>query len=325
MLIARWQLAYLGISDRAVRIRVAQRGWDRRGWGVLGLPAEETEFRALAAVVLAYSKPTHATDRVHAKVVAGADVVDALVELAMGGGQVVAGRSALWLHGIAPKPDRHVLRLTTGNGTAARSDVLIRRGPVTGEITRVHGLPVVDVEQAFIEAAGMPLELSRVALHHELARLLATADRLRKTTIERLCRRLDESGRVVGGPALRRVIADLRGELSHSGTEKKARVIVQKVLAQHGLVLHPRPFAVDHAGRTVGEADLAAVEIKLDVEIDGPHHWLPPQQAKDQIRDRLMRRAGWEVERFPTELVDLRPVVFAAQVEECVRFRLGLQ
>ncbi|HVM20967.1 MAG TPA: hypothetical protein VM307_13495 [Egibacteraceae bacterium] len=36
-----------------------------------------------------------------------------------------------------------------------------------------------------------------------------------------------------------------------------------------------------------------------------------------------MRRAGWEVERFGTELIDLDPQKFAAEVAECVRARLA--
>ena len=323
MLVARWQLMYLGVSERALRLRIANHGWERRGWGVVALPAEETEVRRLTALVLAYSKPTHASDRAHAKVTAGTCEVEALVEVALGAGQFVAGRSALWLRGIGPVPDQHVLRLTSGNGTAARGAVLIRRGPVTGEVTHVDGLPTVDIEQSFIEAAGMPGRLSPAALHHELTRLIATADRRRATTLDRLATRLATSGRVVGGPALRLALADLRGELSHSAAERRARAAVQQVLRRYGLRLHPRPFGVEHGGRTVGEADLAVVELCLDIEVDGPHHLLPDQQAKDRARDRLLRRAGWEVERFPTELIDLRPVVFAAQVDECVRFRLG--
>lgn len=191
-------------------------------------------------------------------------------------------------------------------------------------MTRLVGLPVVDVEQAFIDAAAGDGELTAVQLHHRLTRLIATADAKRATTLDRLDGRIQELGRFVGRPALLRAIRDLRGELSHSATEAKARHIVAKVLAKYAFVLHPRPYAVNLGTRTVGEADLAILPLCLDIEIDGPHHLMPAQSAKDQVRDRWMRRAGWDVERFSTELVDLSPVTFAAQVEECVRFRLGL-
>jgi very-short-patch-repair endonuclease len=79
---------------------------------------------------------------------------------------------------------------------------------------------------------------------------------------------------------------------------------------------------VDHLGRRVGEADIAVFEITLDIEIDGPHHRMPEQREADQARDRLVRRAGWEVERFPTELVEQQPVVFRARVQEAIKHRL---
>ena len=160
-------------------------------------------------------------------------------------------------------------------------------------------------------------------LHHQLTKLIATADAKRKTTLTFLGARLAAAPRFIGAPALRDAIADLKGELSHSDTEKEARAAVTKVAARYGLRLHPRPFAVELQGRILGEADLAIVEICLDIEIDGPHHLLPAQVEKDHLRDRRMRRAGWEVERFSTDLIDLSPVTFAARVDECIRFRLG--
>ena len=323
LLITTWQLAFLGVSDHALRDRIAHHGWRRKGWGVVALPGEDTDHARLAALVLAYSKPTGALDRVQAMMATGVAEVDALVEVAFDAGQAVCGQSALWLHGIAPRRSKHAIRLTAAGGKAARTGATLRRGPATGSLARVHGLPVVDVEQAFMDLAAGEKGGSPAALHHKLTKLIATADGMRKTDLDRLSKRLESAPRFVGVPALRRAIADLRGELSHSATEKKARAMVAVILGKYGLQLEPRPYGVDHGGRTVGEADLAVLAICLDIEIDGPPHLLPAQQQKDQLRDRLMRRAGWEVERFSTELVDLRPVTFAARVEECVRFRLG--
>ena len=323
LLITTWQLAYLGVSDHALRNRIAHHGWRRKGWGVVALPGNDTDLARLAALVLAYSKPTGAAERVRTKIATGTSEVDALLEVALDAGQAVCGPSALWLYGVASKPSPHAIRLTRAGGKAVRTGAMLWRGPATDALTRVHGLPVVDVEQAFFDLAAGKDGTSAVALHHQLTKLIATADRTRKTNADALAKRLISAPRFIGGPALRRAIADLKGELSHSATEKKARSIVRKILSKHNLVLHPRPFRVDHGRRTVVEADLAVVTICLDIEIDGPHHLLPVQQRKDQLRDRWMRRAGWEVERFSTELVDLWPVTFAARVEECVRFRLG--
>lgn len=324
MLIAVWQLRVLGVSDAELAERIAHHGWSRKGVGVVAVPGPDTDHRRLAVVVLAYSRPTRADQRVAARMAEGAAEVDALVEVAMTSGQVVTGISALWLHGIAARPATHTIRLTKKTGVEARAGVRLRLGPVSGVIRRIEGLPVADVEQAFIDASAGDDGLSALYLHHELTKLIATADRRRSTTLETLSVRLEDAGRFVGKPALRRAIADLKGKLSHSATERKAREIVAKVLAKYDLELHPRPYAVQLGGRTVGEADLAVLAICLDIEIDGPHHLLPAQVHTDQIRDRWMRRAHWEVERFSTELIDLWPVKFAAQVDDCIRFRLAL-
>lgn len=324
LLVTRWQLRFLGISDAELRERIANHGWNRKGAGVIALPGPETDYRKLAVAVLAYCRPAHAAQRVAKRIAAGESEVDAIVDEALSCGQVVSGASALWLHGIGRKPATHTIRLTKKAGIAARPGVCLRLGRLTGSVNRSNGLPVVDVEQAFIDAAAGDDGVSAVQLHHELTRLIATADRKRATTLDALTLRVDQAGRFVGRPALRRAIADLKGELSHSATEKKARKIVAAVLAKYDLELHPRPYKVEAAGKTLGEADLAVLGICLDIEIDGPHHLLPTQIHKDQLRDRFLRRHGWEVERFSTELVDLWPVKFAAQVEECVRFKLGL-
>ncbi len=75
--------------------------------------------------------------------------------------------------------------------------------------------------------------------------------------------------------------------------------------------------------RCVGEADIAIVPLRLDIEVDGPHHRFLEQRQKDDERDRLMRRAQWEVERFPDSLVNHRPRVFVARVREAVEARMA--
>ena len=122
---------------------------------------------------------------------------------------------------------------------------------------------------------------------------------------------------------LRLVLVDLRGQLSHSDAEAKGRAMARDIATSLGLTGSSRPQAVDHLGRRAGEADVAILEIKLDIEIDGPHHDEPAQQHADILRDRMMRRAGWEVERFSTALVDLQPTVFRARVREAIEHRLN--
>jgi hypothetical protein len=297
MMITMWQLRAIAISEHAVRKRISEHGWKRMGRGIIALPTVDMPYRKLAAEVLSHSRPTRAGERVTARTEMGENLVDVLVDEALNAGQAVTGLSALWLHGIGPKTSTHSIRLARPVGSAARSTSNIRIGQWTGDVVWIGGLPVVDVAQAFMDAAAGDGEMSAMALHHQLTKFIATADGQRKVTLEALEGRVAAVSRFVGAPALRRAIDDLKGELSHSATEKKGRGTIARVAARYGLQSHPRPFAVTVQGRTIGEADIAILQICLDFEIDGPHHLLPTQRDKDQLRDRRMRRAGWEVER----------------------------
>ena len=322
LVIATWQLSFLGISDHALGERIRSHGWRRLGNGVVALPGTMSPIRRLTFAVLSYSHPVGVAQRVEQAAEQTGNIVEALVAVAMGAGPAVSGRSALWLHGITDAPGQDWLRLPAKAGHAPRNGVRLRYGNATGTLVARQGLPVVDVPQALKDVAGCQ-QTPPLRLHHELTKTIATADALRLVTLQAVEQRLGADARFVGAPKLRRAVADLRGELSHSATEKVARAIAREVLDRYGLALHPRPYPVTLGGRTVGEADLPVVSIKLDFEIDGPHHLFPAQREKDQLRDRWMRRASWEVERFPTDLVDLHPAKFAAAVDECIRFRLG--
>lgn len=318
--VAVWQAAVLGISEHALRGRVGAHGWARRWAGVVSFPGAEGPLHDLAAALLAYSRPTSGAARVADLVAGGTPVVDALVSAGLDAGPRVCGQSALALSDVAPPPPEPWLRLPDRYGHAPKSGVRIRYGDCPGRAVWVRGLPCVDVAQGFIDAAPAEDEESSTQRHHRLSRWLAAADARRVLTAAQLERRIAPPRSFYGAPALRRVVADVKGELSHSGTERRARRLAAPVLAAFGLRLEPRPYLVEVQGTRLGEADLAVVRIRYDIEIDGPHHLLPAQRLKDERRDQLMRRrAGWEVERFSTELIDLRPAVFKARVGDAVR------
>ena len=321
--VTTWQLGMCGIGRTAIAERVKQRVLTRRHRGVLEFQGDPLPIRDLAAAVLAYSRPVGAAARVEQLQQDGLTRDAAIARAAVDSGQLLCGPSALWLHGVRDWDDEIWLRLPEGKGNATRGAIHFRHGAPTGEVAWVQGLPAVDIEQAFLDLPGCWRHLSPRQLHYRLTTTLSAADARRKTTIEQVETRMAEAGRILGSRALAEAILDLRGELTHSGREKRARRIVEEVLAPHGLILHPRPYAVTYEGRCVGEADLGVVAIKLDIEVDGPHHDRPAQQAKDRERDKYMRRAGWEVERLSTELLDVSPKVFAARVDDAVRHRLA--
>jgi very-short-patch-repair endonuclease len=48
-------------------------------------------------------------------------------------------------------------------------------------------------------------------------------------------------------------------------------------------------------------ADFACPELRLLVEVDGPHHRHPAQRGKDHRRDEILAGQGWQTIRIPTE------------------------
>lgn len=324
LVVTTGQLELLGLSRQSIARRATSDGWRRWTPGVYLLPGPITPLRKLAAAILGHGRPANSLEQLveHQMEHQNESLVEAVSAVALGSGNVVCGMSAAWLHGLGKPPNQSWIRVGTHCGRSARRNVRLCHGTYSGCVVWIEGLPVVDVEQALMDIAGMTDDSSK-QLHHRLTKLIATADALRKTNLDHLEVRIARSPNFRGRPALQRACLDLRGELSHSATEAEARAIVTRVLSRFGLQLEPRPHPVHLAGRIVGEADLAVVEILLDLEVDGPHHLLPAQRAEDDARDRLVRRANWTVERYSTELIDLSPQVFEALVTDTVQHLLA--
>lgn len=320
-LIATWQAEMVGVPRQALARRVRTQGWPRVFRGVTGLPSGPDPLRPLAAAVLAYARPTGGALRV-----APTDDDDALIKevvhAALGAGQAVSGRSGAWLHGFATSPKMHELWLPQSSGRVTRPDIRLRYGgQAAGAIQLVAGLPTLDPTGCVIETARTPIGTMDQRVD-EIVWQMSRADSKRLLTIDRVEQQLDDLGPCCGRDVLERAIAQARGKLSHSRPESRGRDLVAEALAPLGLAAEPRPHAVLHEGRLIAEADIAVLCIRLDIEVDGPHHRFIDQQLKDQQRDRLMRRARWEVERFWTELVDHHPKVFIARVREAAQRRI---
>ncbi len=314
--LARWQLCLAGASSKAVKARCADHGWRSGEFGTVWLPGPLDPIRRLTSAVLAYSRPRSGPERVRAREAAGDDAETALVRAALDAGQTVCGPSAAWLHGLSEPPQEQWLRLPGRTGHTRQQGVRLRYGPPTSVVWK-EGLPVADVHQMIADVA-VAIGHSRGA-RYELGKLVALGHAKRLTTPQQFGDWLAEVGAVDGALLCNEVVADLLGETVHSETERRARELARQVLEPYGLQLHPHPFRVDLDGRPAGEADLAVVELRYDIEVDGPHHLLPQQIAKDRARDRLMREAGWVVERFAAEEIDLRPHEFKRAIDRTIR------
>ncbi len=326
MLFTTWQAEAVGVHRSTVSARVRRQGWPRYERGVTGWPGDDPPLRRLAALVLAYARPTAGASRIELPQPELQQDVSAhalgVAAAALRAGHVISGRSGAWLHGFGPTPKEHEIWLPPRSGRAIRQGAVLRYGgAVAGDTVWIHNLPVFDPVGCIIETARTPVGTFSARVD-EVVWQISKADALRVVTIDSLEDRALDLGAFTGCEVLRAAIGQARGTLSHSRTEQRARALAREAVAPLGLDISSRPYAVRIDGCLIGEADIAVPAIRFDIEIDGPHHRLVAQRTKDQERDRLLRRAGWEVERFTIELVRDRPKVFVARVRDAAQARL---
>jgi hypothetical protein len=261
-------------------------------------------------------------------------------------GSLVVVRDGLFVHGASPEtPER-----LAGLGILANKE----RAVVTGALAvRWHGVPVagsfpVDLvipegdAAALLEGVrvrrsshlhgvrceerlGLPVvplawalgDLARDISDRQLATVIAAAIGLGLITLDGLISSFTVRPKFPGSARLRRVIDQLAGDMAFSGTELRAARHLRRA-GYPVLLNHP---VLDGSGRLIRKADLALLDIPLDLEVDGPHHWLPHQAAIDRRQDASMRDNRWVVERVPVYDVDEDLDVVIRVVERVLRRR----
>lgn len=209
---------------------------------------------------------------------------------------VVSGALAVRWHGVTVR-GHHPVDLVIPEGRAAVpvQGVRIRR---SSHLDRVrlddrYGLPTVPLWWAIGD-------LARDVTDRVLATVIADAIGKRLLTLTALTESFQVRHRFTGSGRLRRVCEQLASDLPFSGTEARAARHLRA--AGHPVLLnHP---VVDGRGRMIRMADLALLSVPLDLEIDGPHHWLPHQAAADRRGDASLRDLRWTVERVAVYDVD---------------------
>lgn len=322
-IIAPWQLRLMGIRHRTQLDGAMKYGWRCSHFDMIALPGEMSQIRRLAAAILAYSRPRSGPARVAALEEAGVERPVAIARAALEAGQSACGPSAAWMHEAAEFSAEHWIRLPGRSGHIKRQGVQLRYG-APAVIQWKQGLPVGDPNQTIADLAACA-DGKFAAEHDRLCRQIAKADRLRLTSPKLLRDWLDAAGPIDGAALLGSALDAVEGRLNHSEPEGLARELVTEVLRPYGLTLHPRPYEVWHQGHCIAEADLAVVELRYDIEVDGPHHLLPAQIDADQVRDRRLRQARWTVDRFSTAMIETRPREVAAAVDATVRQLLALR
>jgi very-short-patch-repair endonuclease len=94
--------------------------------------------------------------------------------------------------------------------------------------------------------------------------------------------------------------------------------VVRDVAGARGLSVHPRPLAIRDGTHIVAEADIAVPELRHDIEIDGPHHRLLAQRARDRRRDATLAELtdSWTVSRYDVDLIDADRAAFRRLVDD---------
>lgn len=322
-LVATWQLVELGVPSGTLSARAQREGWRQVHRGVWALPGSvDSPQQRLMAAVLALGAPTSEARALLGRVACAlrdgrlrpGRVVPSTFSRCPVLGVQVAGPWAAYVLGIASEPRLPpTLAVPSGRALGALDNVEVHGTRWFDDATRarVGLMPVTAVDVTLCD-------LGRWHDEERVATVIATACRLRRTSIERVARELDRRGRFPGCGVVRDAVRGLRGELVHSQAERLAR----RALLELGLRPHPRPLDLVVDGRVIAQADIPFVAERLDVEIDGPHHFLAEQAAKDRVRDRRVKAAlHWDTARFSVYEVERDPRAFALEVRDMLRDR----
>ena len=209
---------------------------------------------------------------------------------------VVGGAAACHLHELpgfrrAPK----VTIVTSQRCRSSAVPITRRTGLTNADVTTIERIPVTSLAWTVVESAAAGTASRRADL---LAHVLGTG-LLRPGQLLGPAYRTIE---LVGRPAVIRHLGELTGPVDHTRSRTEAAVADGCVAA--GLPAPGRNRSVTTGGGATYELDLAWMDARVDVEVDGPHHLLPSQRRRDRARDRDLRGGGWDVVRVPVEEVD---------------------
>jgi hypothetical protein len=281
--VAVWQITALGLASSTFIAYAHRHGWNRLDRGVWAAPWSVESF-ARRCVIARISGPR---------------------------ARLITGGSQLVLLGVRrAEPSAVDVWVGPKTSLARRPGLIVHRGAwLSGDRAhRVQGIPCTPVLRSLRDAAPR----SSV---DRLVRDIAQIDRLRLSTPEQVAADLDRSGPFRGKPKLAAAAALACEGLVHSRDEEAAR----QLLMAEDFVLHPRPLAIHRRTRLIAEIDIAVCAVRYGIEVDGPTHLADGAADWDIARDQRLRRLGWEIDRFPIELIRDDPEGFLAAV------RLGFE
>jgi len=214
-----------------------------------------------------------------------------------------SGATAAWLHGLDLAFAPIEITVSKAAGVASRCGMTVRRaGLETGEIVKVHGLPVTSTTRTVRDVcARLPLTEAVVVCDMALHARLVTRDALKD---------------IVSRSAGARGIATLRKALEHvePAAESPMETRLRMLLVLAGL---PRPEAQaeirDRWLRFIGRPDLYYREQRLGLEYDGAVH--RDSLAEDNRRQNRLLEHGVRLLRFTAGDIYNTPEVVVSQVQ----------
>ncbi len=215
-----------------------------------------------------------------------------------GPGAALFGRSAAALHGMRPD-GRDVVDIATPTRRRERDAVkphCLQLDPA--DLTEVDGFRTTTASRTFLD----------LALTHpnHVPRAMIRAERQFLFDLFALESTIARDPRHRGRPAVEIALSDYHPQAPQ--TRSFAELAFLLLITKAEL---PR---VKVNQRVEGEeVDFHWPDLKLVIEIDGPHHDTAHQKAKDQARDELLQRHGWRVLRFTDTDVRDRPGHVLAQ------------
>ncbi len=233
---------------------------------------------------------------------------------AAGEGAVASHRCAARLHGIGFKSAPVEISIPRGREHIRQGVKVHTSTDLSRDVaTLIDGIPTTSPERTLLDIArdlrGLALvkaveqaRRAELVTWHDLVRVLATHARQGRHGITRL----------------REVVS---AGLKRSGlTDTDAELIAYTLLKEHGFdsfVLHHQLRALD--GELVADMDVADVERRIDLELDGPVHRDPVVVRKDARRDSRVRQFGWIVERIQNEIPVFEPNEFLRIVRQAIK------
>jgi hypothetical protein len=183
---------------------------------------------------------------------------------------------------------------------------ITRSRRIAGFVSTAHGFPTLNDARTIVDLARLvDAAVLRRVLYDVVNRQVVTVDAV-------LAAAEDFGGRT--GIAMLRQVADEFNSDFESGLEMEADLAFRR----EGLDLEPQVEVWD-GPLLVARLDFALEKIKLGIEIDGAaSHSTPEARRHDKLRDRALRRRGWQVERFTTEDVRRNPGAMVRHIRAIV-------